>query len=58
MTDIFELIQQAKANNSTTLYLSSKQLRELPPEIGQLTNLSYLSLHSNQLSELPPKLDN
>nr|WP_049769521.1 COR domain-containing protein [Rippkaea orientalis] len=31
-------------------------MSELPPEIGQLTNLSYLYLQSNQLRELPPEI--
>ncbi|ESA34600.1 leucine rich repeat -containing protein, partial [Leptolyngbya sp. Heron Island J] len=40
----------------TSLSLSSNQLSELPPEIGQLTSLTSLDLRSNQLSELPPEI--
>ncbi|MDA7908838.1 hypothetical protein N9A99_02835, partial [Akkermansiaceae bacterium] len=31
-------------------------LRALPPEIGQLTNLTGLTLHDNQLTALPPEI--
>jgi Leucine-rich repeat (LRR) protein len=35
------------------LYLINNDLRELPPEIGQLSNLRSLSLEDNGLRELP-----
>jgi len=34
------------------------QLAALPPEIGNLTNLTYLHLYSNQLAALPPEIGN
>ena len=43
-----------------TLDLSDNQLTgSIPPEIGNLTNLTYLSLSSNQLTgEIPPEIGN
>jgi small GTP-binding protein len=38
------------------LDLSHNQLRELPPEISQLSHLRQLDLSTNQLSELPPEI--
>jgi Leucine-rich repeat (LRR) protein len=38
------------------LSLSDRQLTELPPEVGHLSNLQELYLFSNQLTELPPEL--
>ena len=35
------------------LNLSNRNLKELPAEIGQLTNLKHLYLHNNELKELP-----
>ena len=40
----------------TTLDLSEQGLTELPPEIGQLTNLTVLRLSGNQLTALPPEI--
>ena len=44
----------------TSLYLSSNQLSgPIPPEIGNLTSLTYLYLSSNQLSgPIPPEIGN
>ncbi|MBE7383544.1 MAG: leucine-rich repeat domain-containing protein [Leptolyngbya sp. SIO1E4] len=50
------LIDQAAAEGWTALDLGRNQLRKLPPEIGQLTNLRQLNLGSNQLSTLPPEI--
>ncbi|MEL7506843.1 MAG: COR domain-containing protein, partial [Cyanobacteria bacterium J06554_1] len=40
----------------TSLDLSSNQLNQLPPEIGQLTSLTSLNLSNNQLNQLPPEI--
>ena len=45
--------------NTTELGLSENQLTgEIPPEIGNLTNLTYLNLGLNQLTGIPPEIWN
>lgn len=44
------------ARNHTVLNLSGKGLFELPPEIGQLKQLTRLSLKQNHLDALPPEI--
>ncbi len=51
---VLEKIKWAKANGRTTLDLRGQGLKELPPEIGQLTKLTELDLCHNQFSSLPP----
>jgi leucine-rich repeat protein SHOC2 len=43
---------------TTVLKLNNAFLTELPPEIGQLTNLETLVLTRNRLTELPPEIGN
>ena len=50
------LIQKTLAEKATKLDLSRLSLRQLPPEIGQLTNLRELNLVGNKLSGLPPEI--
>ena len=38
------------------LYLDSKNLILLPPEIGKLINLNYLDLEGTSLTVLPPEI--
>jgi len=40
-------------SKSTTLYLTSRKLERVPPEIRRLTNLKELYLYFNQLTEVP-----
>ena len=40
------------------LHLSHNQLTQLPSEIGQLTQLTYLDLYNNQLTQLPNEIGN
>ena len=49
-------IERALHGKNTELFLSGLQLRDLPPEIVQLTSLTSLGLSDNQLSELPPEI--
>jgi internalin A len=44
------------AKELVTRYLDSSPLAELPPEIGQLTNLKTLYLNDIRLAELPPEI--
>ena len=46
---------QNEQNQITGLCLSECNLKEFPPEIGKLQNLTKLDLRSNQLSSLPPE---
>ncbi|WLE96512.1 MAG: COR domain-containing protein [Candidatus Electrothrix communis] len=52
--DVLKKIEEAKASGATTLDLSRQGLKKLPPEIGQLTNLTELYLSGNRLSTLQP----
>jgi hypothetical protein len=49
-------IEAARVSGATELDLSTLGLKELPPEIGQLTALAHLTLYVNQLTSLPPEV--
>jgi hypothetical protein len=51
MTDekVRQIIRQARKEAAVRLDLSSSGLTQLPPEIAQLTHLTYLDLSHNQL---------
>ncbi|RKZ36447.1 MAG: hypothetical protein DRQ49_04230 [Gammaproteobacteria bacterium] len=49
---------QNEHNQITELVLYRCGLKELPPEIVNLQNLTRLDLDSNQLSSLPPEIGN
>jgi Leucine-rich repeat (LRR) protein len=49
---------QNEHNQITRLSLRGCGLKELPPEIGNLQNLTSLNLERNQLSTLPPEIGN
>ena len=53
---LLKMIEKAKASGATELNLRGEDLKELPPEIGQLTSLTDLNLSGNQLTELQPEL--
>ena len=48
--ELAEAIAKSGDEGSTTLDLSRKGLTTLPPEIGELTNLTWLDLCHNQLA--------
>ena len=54
--ELLKLLAQAKAEKWTKLDLSWESIKELPPEIVQLSSLNTLDLSFNQLSELPPEI--
>ena len=49
-------IDECLKNNLTEIILSSREIRELPKEIGQLTNLQNFYVHNNKLTELPKEI--
>ncbi len=49
-------IEDCRHDGRTRLDLSDLGLTHVPPEIGQLTALTWLALHGNQLTTLPPVL--
>lgn len=53
-----ERILDAEASGAIRLDLSSLELTDIPPEIGNLTELEMLFLLNNQLSNLPPEIGN
>jgi internalin A len=49
--ELLQIIEQAAANGATELDLSGSDLTELPPEIGQLTQLEVLVLGKEENGE-------
>ncbi len=49
-------IEAARDSGATALGLNWLGFTEVPPEIGQLTNLQVLNLFGNQLTTLPPEI--
>jgi internalin A len=51
--ELLEVIEEVKRSGQTKLDLSGKGIKELPSEIGQLSNLTILDLSFNHLRTLP-----
>ncbi len=51
-----DLIAEAELAEEAYFHLNRLGLTELPPKIGNLTNVQWLYLNANQLSSLHPKL--
>ena len=54
--EVLKVIEEAKTRKKTTLDLSNNELATLPPEICELTNLTWLALSHNRLTTLPPEI--
>lgn len=54
--EALQRIEEAAATGASELDLSGLGLESLPPEIGQLANLTTLSLGGNLLTALPPEI--
>ena len=53
---LLDIIEKAATEKWVELDFSFKEIRNLPPEIIELTNLISLNLSSNQLTTLPPEI--
>ena len=56
MQELRRVIAQTAREKRAELDLSSQDLTELPPEIGELTSLQPLYLHGNRLTALPQRV--
>ena len=54
--EVLEIIERVAKEEWTELDLSGMGLISLPPEIGQLTNLTELTLTDNRLTSLPAEI--
>ncbi len=54
--ELLKVIDRAVRENATSLDLSSKNIKTIPPQIANLTNLIELDLAGNDLTELPPEI--
>lgn len=54
--ELLKRIEKANRDGDTILDLTGEGLTELPPEIGQLTQLTNLDVRGNQLTSLPSEI--
>jgi Leucine Rich Repeat (LRR) protein len=55
---VLQRIEAAEAEGATELWLWGRRLEELPPEIGNLTNLTSLTISNSELTALPSEIGN
>ncbi|MCP4549206.1 MAG: hypothetical protein GY835_22360, partial [bacterium] len=55
--ELIEIIEKTASEGKVKLDLSNKGIRELPSEIGKLTNLESLFLYSNKLTSIPETIE-
>ena len=56
--DLMSFFMKYKGNEIERLYLSNKNLTQIPKEIGYLYNLRILKMDNNELTEVPRELKN
>ena len=56
--ELLEIISTAAREKQTQLELRECDITSLPPEIGQLTDLTRIYLNGNKLESLPPEIGN
>ena len=54
--EILSVFRNAARENAKQLSLANNRITEIPPEIGELTQLSQLNLSDNMLNKLPPEI--
>lgn len=54
--EVLQAIEEAKKTRAVDFSLPGEGLTSLPPEIGQLTNITRLNLKDNKLTELPTQI--
>ena len=54
--EVLSRINQAALEEASELDLSGLGLRSLPPQVWNLTNLTFLNLEHNELTALPPEI--
>ena len=57
-SELLEIIAKAAREKATSLDLSRKGIKTIPPEIANLTSLTTLVLFGNQITEIPESLTN
>ena len=54
--NLLDIIAKAKSEKATSLDLSQKELRLLPPELFEIETLEELNLDRNKLVEIPDEI--
>ena len=56
--EVISRINQAAVEEASELDLSGLGLKSLPPQVGNLANLTFLNLEYNELTALPSEIGN